>query len=112
VVSFELEKSQLRNIYVTTIGRVSGLPREIEIWFVTLNGKYFIMAENFRAHWICNIERNPRVKVRIGNQRFEATARVLDERKDADRYSAVCDLMREKYRWGDGLPVEITSNVD
>jgi len=66
------------------------------------------MAENFRAHWICNIERNPRVKVRIGNQRFEATARVLDERKDADRYSAVRDLMRGKYQWGDGLPVEIT----
>ena len=65
VVSFELGKSEPRNIYVTTIGRVSGLPREIEIWFVTLHGKYFIMAESPRAHWIRNIKRNTRVKVRI-----------------------------------------------
>ena len=108
VGSSELGKSEPRNIYVTTIGRVSGLPREIEIWFGTLDGKYFVMAENLRAHWIRNIERNPHVKVRIENRRFEATARVLDERKDADRYSAVCDLMCGKYQWGDGLPVEIT----
>jgi deazaflavin-dependent oxidoreductase (nitroreductase family) len=107
VVSFELEKSEPRNIYVTTIGRVSGLPREIEIWFVTLHGKYFIMAENSRAHWIRNIERKAHVKVRIGNRRFEATARVLDKRKDAELYGAVCDLMRGKYHWGDGLPVEV-----
>jgi len=40
VMSFELEKSESRNIYVTTIGRVSGLAREIEIWFVTLDGKF------------------------------------------------------------------------
>jgi hypothetical protein len=70
------------------------------------------MAENFRAHWIRNIERNARVKVRIGYQRFDATARVLDERKDVDLYSAVCDLMRGKYQWGDGLPVEITPDHD
>jgi deazaflavin-dependent oxidoreductase (nitroreductase family) len=111
-MSFELGKHESRNIYVTTIGRVSGLPREIEIWFVTLNGKYFILAENFRSHWVRNIERNARVKVRIGDRRFEATARVLDDRNDAGLYKAVCDLMREKYQWGDGLPVEITPDHD
>ena len=70
------------------------------------------MAENFRAHWIRNIERNARVKVRIGHRRFDATARVLDERKDVDLYSAVCDLMREKHQWDDGLSVEITPAHD
>ncbi len=112
VVSFELGKSEPRNIYVTTIGRVSGLPREIEIWFVTLHGKYFIMAESPRAHWIRNIKRNTRVKVRIEDRQFEAIARVLDEQNDADLFNAVRGLMRIKYRWGDGLPVEITPNDD
>jgi deazaflavin-dependent oxidoreductase (nitroreductase family) len=112
VASFELEKSEPRNIYVTTTGRVSGFPREIEIWFVTLHGKYFTIAENSRAHWIRNLERNCHVKVRVEDRRFDATARVLDERKDADRYSAVRDLMRGKYQWGDGLPVEITPDHD
>jgi deazaflavin-dependent oxidoreductase (nitroreductase family) len=96
-MSFELGKHESRNIYVTTIGRVSGLPREIEIWFVTLNGKYFILAENFRSHWVRNIERNARVKVRIGYQRFDATARVLDERKDAWRVIRPM-LRRARYR--------------
>jgi deazaflavin-dependent oxidoreductase (nitroreductase family) len=108
VVSFESGKPEPRNIYVTTIGRVSGLPREFEIWFVTLRGKYFIMAESPRAHWIRNIECNTHVKVRIEDRQFEAVARVLDEQNDADLFSAVRGLMRIKYRWGDGLPVEIT----
>jgi deazaflavin-dependent oxidoreductase (nitroreductase family) len=107
VVSCELGKSEPRNIYVTTLGRVSGLPREIEIWFVTLHGKYFIMAETSRAHWIRNIERNTHVKVRIEDRQFEAIARVLDEQNDADLFR-VRDLMRIKYQWDDGLPVEIT----
>jgi hypothetical protein len=91
---------------------VSGLPREFEIWFVTLRGKYFIMAESPRAHWIRNIERNTHVKVRIEDRQFEAIARVLDEQNDADLFSAVRGLMRIKYRWGDGLPVEIIPNDD
>jgi hypothetical protein len=38
------------------------------------------------------IERNAHVKVRIGNRRFEAAARVLDERNDAGPYRtcAIC----------------------
>jgi hypothetical protein len=55
-----------------------------------------------------NIEWNAQVKVRIGNLRFAAMARVLDERNDVGLCGAVRDLMRGKYRWGDGLPVEIT----
>ena len=48
------------------------------------------------------------MKVRIEDRQFEAIARVLDEQNDADLFSAVRGLMRIKYGWGDGLPVEIT----
>jgi len=96
-------------LYLTTTGRVSGLPREIEIWFVEANGKYFILAEKFHdAHCVRNIEKNPRVQVRLGDRRFEATARALDPERDADAWKMAQDLEREKYGWGDGLPVEIT----
>jgi len=27
-------------LYLTTIGRKTGLPREIEIWFVTVTGRF------------------------------------------------------------------------
>ena len=96
-------------LYLTTTGRVSGLPREIEIWFVEANGKYFILAEKFHdAHWVRNIEKNTRVHVRVGDRRFEATARALDAERDADAWKMAQDLEREKYGWGEGLPVEIT----
>jgi deazaflavin-dependent oxidoreductase (nitroreductase family) len=95
-------------LYLTTIGRKSGLPREIEIWFVTQNGKYYIFAEHqARAQWVKNILKNPRVRVRVGKQVFEATARVIEERDDREDYAAVRQLEFAKYNWGDGLPVEI-----
>jgi len=96
-------------LYLTTTGRSTGLPREIEIWFVEWKGKYYILAEKFHeAHWVRNIERNPRVQVRVGDRAFTATARALDSKRDAPLWKRAQDLEREKYGWGDGLPVEIT----
>ena len=102
------EPSPLEYLYLTTIGRITGQPREIEIWFVESKGKLYILAEQFHdAQWVKNIERNPRVHVRLGARQFEATARVLDGERDRPTWLTVQQLAREKYGWGDGLPVEI-----
>jgi deazaflavin-dependent oxidoreductase (nitroreductase family) len=96
-------------LYLTTIGRKSGLPREIEIWFVAFDSKYYILAEHRdNAHWVKNIRANPRVRVRVGEKSFDATARVLDKTHDRATYEKAQRLEREKYGWGAGLPVEIT----
>jgi deazaflavin-dependent oxidoreductase (nitroreductase family) len=103
------ELSKLQFIYVTTTGRKTGLPREIEIWFVERQGRFYILAEHFyKAHWVRNIQNDSRVQVRLGDQTFSATARVLDENSDAEAWQAAQQLCREKYDWGEGLPVEIT----
>ncbi len=95
-------------LYLTTTGRVSGLPRQIEIWFVESEGKLYLLAEHFhRAHWVQNIEHNARVKVRIGEREWTATARVLDPDRDRERWALAQERCRQKYGWGDGLPVEI-----
>src|SRR5262245_21922217 len=99
----------LQVLYLTTTGRVSGLPREIEIWFVASDDKLYILAEHFhKAHWVQNIASNPRVRVRIGDRDLEATARILDPEQDRDVWQRAQRLAEEKYGWGDGLPVEIT----
>jgi deazaflavin-dependent oxidoreductase (nitroreductase family) len=95
-------------LYLTTIGRTTGLPRQIEIWFVEADGKYYVLAEFLEANWVRNIEKNPRVKVRVGDSNFEATARLLDPKRDATAWQTAQQLEREKYGWGDGYPVEIT----
>ena len=98
-----------RVLYLTTIGRRSGLPREIEIWFVACEGKLYILAEHFhRTHWVRNIKGDRRVRVRIGGREHSATARVLDEERDRETWQRVQQLSLSRYGWGKGLPVEIT----
>jgi len=40
------EISSRQFVYLTTTGRKTGLPREIEIWFVEADGSLFILAEH------------------------------------------------------------------
>jgi deazaflavin-dependent oxidoreductase (nitroreductase family) len=98
-------------LYLTTTGRRTGRPRQIEIWFVAADGKYYVLAEHHRrAQWVQNILRDPRVRIRIGSGAAEinATARVLDSERDTQVWSQAQQLAREKYGWGEGLPVELT----
>ncbi|MDR7419631.1 MAG: nitroreductase family deazaflavin-dependent oxidoreductase [Armatimonadota bacterium] len=99
-------------LYLTTIGRKSGLPRQIEIWFVYASDRFYLLAERGRsAAWVRNVERHPRVTVRLGSRaapEVEAVARVLDQAGDAEAWQRAQELARRKYGWGDGWPVEIT----
>jgi deazaflavin-dependent oxidoreductase (nitroreductase family) len=96
-------------LYLTTTGRVSGLPRQIEIWFVALGEKLYLLAEHFhRAHWVQNIQRDANVKIRIGQREWRATGRVLDPEADREQWELAQELCRKKYGWGEGLPVEIS----
>ena len=96
-------------LYLTTTGRKTGQPREIEIWWLEHGGRYYILAENgHAAQWVKNIANEPRVRVRLGDREFTATARALDEERDAETCQLAQRLGREKYNWGGGLPVEVT----
>src|SRR3954462_10795432 len=96
-------------LYLTTVGRRTGLPREIEIWFVIHCDHFYLFAETGEAAaWIKNIRRNPAVVVRIGEQRIGATARILDREIDRELWAQIAAIADRKYGWGDGLPVEIS----
>jgi deazaflavin-dependent oxidoreductase (nitroreductase family) len=92
-------------LYLTTIGRKTGLPREIEIWFVERESRIYILAEHgYNAHWVQNILANPSVKIRLMGRLWQASGRVLEP--DRDLYAEVRELARGKYGWGNGLPIE------
>jgi deazaflavin-dependent oxidoreductase (nitroreductase family) len=96
-------------LYLTTTGRRTGQPREIEIWFTERGGRFYIIAEHReRANWVRNIEANPRVHVRVGDRRFDATARIVDDERESELAEAVKVLSDAKYGWSNGLIVEIT----
>jgi deazaflavin-dependent oxidoreductase (nitroreductase family) len=96
-------------LYLTTTGRKTGLPRQIEIWFIVYGGSFYIFSEGFhKADWIRNIVRTPGVRVRVGDRSLDATAELLDRTRDGAEWKTVRDLARAKYGWGEGLPVRIT----
>jgi deazaflavin-dependent oxidoreductase (nitroreductase family) len=64
--------------YLTTIGRVSGEKREIEIWFALHGETLYLMAGGRdRANWVRNIRKTPRVSVRIGDETVAADGRII-----------------------------------
>lgn len=83
--------------YLITIGRVSGEPREVEIWFgLAEDTLYMLSGGRDRSDWVRNLIKTPEVRVRIGERTLEGRARVVaDEQEDVlarrllfDKYSA------------------------
>ena len=95
-------------LYLTTTGRVSGQPREIEIWFAEHGGRFYLVAERESANWVRNILSQPRVKVRVGDAEFNAIARVVHHDREPQVATPVKALFDAKYGWSDGLIVELT----
>lgn len=86
--------------YLTTTGRVSGRPHEIEIWFGAKGSRIYLMAGNHRSDWVLNALKNPQVTVRIAKQLFNGTARLVE---DAQEEMSARYLLAEKYQeWENG----------
>ena len=98
----------LQYLYLTTRGRKTGLPREIEIWFTTHGGKYYVIAETrLRANWVQNILHEPQLAFRVGQEQFHGTGRVLDDASEPEQAQLIRSLSEQKYGWSDGLIVEL-----
>jgi deazaflavin-dependent oxidoreductase (nitroreductase family) len=100
-------------LYLTTTGRRSGQPREVELWFAARAGRYYVVAEHRQdAAWVQNLSVEPRVDVRVGDATFAARARAVPESQEPDLVVAVQELFERKYGWGEGLVVELTPLAD
>ncbi len=81
--------------YLTTLGRVSGHPHEIEIWFgLRDNTVYLLSGGRDKSDWVRNLRKNPSVTVRIAQRTFAGIARLVQEPEEdaAARY-----LLARKY---------------
>ena len=95
-------------LYLTTTGRVTGQPREIEIWFTERSGQFYLVAERESANWVRNIQSQPQAKVRVANAEFKSIARVVRDDREPQLAASVKALFDAKYGWSDGLIVELT----
>ena len=81
--------------YLTTTGRVSGRPHEIEIWFAAENNSVYLLSGSQESDWVKNLLKDPAVTLRIARHTFTGTARVVDDKEEelGARY-----LIAEKYQ--------------
>jgi deazaflavin-dependent oxidoreductase (nitroreductase family) len=81
--------------YLTTIGRVSRNPHEIEIWFgLKEDTLYLLSGGGHKSDWVKNLMKNPSVTVRIGKRTFNATGRLVQQ---AEEESSARTLLADKY---------------
>jgi deazaflavin-dependent oxidoreductase (nitroreductase family) len=81
--------------YLTTTGRMTGRPHEIEIWFALDGGAlYMLSGGRDRADWVKNLQRKSEVTLRIAGERFEGRARVVE---DPEEDELARRLLIEKY---------------
>jgi deazaflavin-dependent oxidoreductase (nitroreductase family) len=85
--------------YVTTTGRRSGRPHQIEIWFARDGDTLYLLAGAGRSSdWVRNLEADHRAAVRIGDEQHDAVGRILDTFRDADEAERARDLVFDKYQ--------------
>jgi deazaflavin-dependent oxidoreductase (nitroreductase family) len=71
--------------YLATTGRRTHQPHEIEIWTARRgNTVYLLSSGRDTSDLVRNLQRDPRVTVRIGNRTHQATARVVEPGTDED----------------------------
>ena len=87
--------------YLTTTGRKSGLPREIEIWFgINGNSLYLLSGGGNQSQWVKNLLANPNVTVRIAKHNFNGLARIVSEEKEE---TTARHILAGKYQgWKEG----------
>jgi len=88
---------------LVTTGRVSGEPRQIEIWFAADAERdriYLLSGGRDRAQWVRNIRRDRRVRVRIGDRWFDGAAAEVEDSLEDGRARR---LLASKYQgWAEG----------
>ena len=63
-----------RTIDLTTIGRRSGRPSRIEIWWFRVDGRFVITGTPGPRDWYANVLANPEVIVHVSGQDIPARA--------------------------------------
>lgn len=88
--------------YLTTTGRVTGRPHEIEIWFSLVpktRTLYMLAGSGDRADWVRNLRGEPAVTVRVSGERLKGRARAVE---DAEEDELARRLLVEKYERSPG----------
>ncbi|MFZ5909539.1 MAG: nitroreductase/quinone reductase family protein [Chloroflexota bacterium] len=82
-------------LLLTTTGRKSGKKRVTPLQFEKIGEDYYLgAARGLKADWVCNIQANPQVEVRVGARRFIGQAEVVT---DPSRFADFMEVRLERH---------------
>lgn len=75
-----------RTIDMTTIGRKSGRPSRIEIWWFHFEERFIVTGTPGPRHWMANIAADPRVIIHAHGEDHHGLALLVDDREFRHRF--------------------------
>jgi deazaflavin-dependent oxidoreductase (nitroreductase family) len=82
-------------IHLTTVGRVSGRPHTIEIWFAQHGSTLYMLSGGAtRSDWVRNLARTPTAEVRVGGREYRGVGRIVT---DPEEYRVARAAVFDKY---------------
>jgi deazaflavin-dependent oxidoreductase (nitroreductase family) len=99
-----------RTIDITTIGRTSGKPRRIEIWFHNIDRHIYITGTPGRRDWYANLRADPNFTFHIkegGQADLPARATLIE---DTDAKRAILKRIRDTIGRSDDLETWVTQS--
>ena len=87
-----------RTIDITTVGRRTGIPRRIEVWFHRVDGRWYLTGMPAPRSWYANVRAHPRFIVHLKHgvrADLPATAVPVDEPTRRRVITAVLDLQNQ-----------------
>jgi deazaflavin-dependent oxidoreductase (nitroreductase family) len=83
-----------QTLILTHYGRKSGKAYNVRIWFVLNGDKIYIGTANVNRQWVRNVQKTPQVRLSIGGETFDGTARFLAGHAEHDHAMVA---IRRKY---------------
>jgi deazaflavin-dependent oxidoreductase (nitroreductase family) len=85
-----------RTIDITTIGRKSGQPRRIEIWFYRAAGRFYLSGSPGRRSWYANLLSNPAFTFHLkGSLQADLAARARPITKPEERRAIFAVILKD-----------------
>ena len=93
-----------RTIDITTIGRNSGEPRRIEIWFYRYDGRVFLSGSPGTRDWYANLLADPEFTFHLkGSVQADLAARARPITDEAERREVIAGILDDLGRGYGGV---------
>jgi deazaflavin-dependent oxidoreductase (nitroreductase family) len=86
-----------QRLVLTHYGRKTGTPHQVTIWFLVQGEKIYLTTANVQRQWVRNVQKTPRVRLSIGDARFEGEARFLSD--DAERRRVIATIYKKYWMY-------------